>query len=92
MAQVCIGIGRNRREKNYGRLAQGVGGVDRNIQRGIVDAALSPLHPVDNTCSIPIGRAASPHGNSWILRNFSEFVHHRRAGSRVGQQSSRRVV
>jgi hypothetical protein len=50
-------------EEHHHRLAERVGGVDRDVERGIVGRALRALHPVHDAAPIGIGRtgAADAH-------------------------------
>ena len=75
VAQVGVWIKRHRREKYNHRLAQGVGRGHGRIERGIVDAALGALHPVDDTGSVGVGRAGAANGNARILRESGQVIH-----------------
>ena len=68
MPQIRVGIKRDRREENNDRFAQRIRGVDRDIERRIIDAALGPLHPVDDARAFGIRRASSPHSHPSVLR------------------------
>ena len=70
MAKVGVGIKRHRREKHHYRLLQRIGRVYGHIECGVVDAALSALHPVDNASSVGRRRSIPAHGYSRILRKL----------------------
>ena len=53
-------------EEDHYRLAQGVGGVDRDVQRGVVGGALRALHPVDDAAPVGIGRTGAAHANARV--------------------------
>ena len=59
VAQVCIRVVRNHREKHHDRQPEQIPCFDGNIERWIVNDPHRPLHPVDNAlpsrkrCSAP---------------------------------------
>jgi len=83
--QVRVGIERNGREEDDDRFMQCVGGFYRYIERGIVDAALGALHPVDNTETLGIGIARAPDGNSRIIGKVCDGIHGTRNAMRTGK-------
>ncbi len=66
-----------RKEHHHG-LTESVGGFDRNIESGIIDAALRSLHPVDNAFPRRIWRPGISHGDARIAREFKKSIHSRR--------------
>ena len=49
--------------------------MHRDVEGWIVDAALSPLHPVNDAVSVGIRLARTAHGCAGIVREFAEIVH-----------------
>jgi hypothetical protein len=84
MPQVGMRIVRNRRKGNDHRPPQSVGGFDRDIQPRIVDAALSPLHPVGDATTSRIGNSRPANRNRRIARQSGQYVHEWRFGSAIG--------
>jgi hypothetical protein len=66
-----VGIERNGRKEDDDRFVQCIGGFYRYIERRIVDAALGPLHPVDNAKTRGIWIARAPDGNTGSLERFA---------------------
>ena len=64
--QICVRIKRHRREEDDDGLSQNVGGFDGDIQCGIVEGALRPLHPVDDAAAFGIGIAGPADRDAWI--------------------------
>ncbi len=75
MPQIGVGIERHGREKDDDRLAQRVGGLDRDIERGIVEGALGALHPVNDAGAVGIGSALAAHADTRIFEKLFKTVH-----------------
>ena len=64
MAEIGVRIERHRREVGDDGLTECVGGLHGDVERGIVDAALRTLHPVNNAQSVQVGRALAANANA----------------------------
>jgi hypothetical protein len=71
--RIMAGVGRlkwtRRKEDNEGLVEQ-VCGFYRDIESGVVESALSPLHPVQNARSIGIRGACPTHRDAGLMRKF----------------------
>src|SRR5581483_11364147 len=75
MPQVRMGIERDGSEEDNAWLVQSIGGLDRNIQRGIVQSALRALHPVDDARAVGIRCAATAYANPCTIGDSSDDIH-----------------
>ena len=72
MAKVCVWkVGDGSKIDNK-RKPQFIGNLDGKIDGVIVNTALGPLHPVDDTLAFGQGSAASANGDPWIRLKFCE--------------------
>lgn len=67
MPQIGVRIEGHGREKDHYRLMKSVGRCDRNIERRIVERALSPLHPVHHAAITRVGRSGATDGDAGVV-------------------------
>jgi len=66
VAEVRIRVIRDDGEECDDGQAEFIAKRDDKIERGIVDAALCALHPVDNAFAIFERFSSAPYGDTWI--------------------------
>ena len=66
VAQVGVRIERHWRKENHNWLMQRIRGLDRDVERGIIERPLRPLHPVHHAATSGIGRAGAADGYARI--------------------------
>ena len=73
--QVRMRIERHRCKENDDRLIQRIRSFDRNVERGIIERALCPLHPVHDAAIAAGGRTRPSHGDTRIRGECLELCH-----------------
>ena len=79
VAPVAVRVEGHHTEKGHYRLAEQVGDVDGEVERGVVLGALRPLHPVDDGVAGDIDGALVAHEHARIGNEPLQIVH----GSKV---------
>ncbi len=74
MAKVGVREVRDGGEVHDERQLQQIGYVYRQVDGVVVDAALRPLHPVDDASALGIGRPIPPHGDARIVSTAREVL------------------
>jgi len=67
VAQVGMGIIRNDGEEHHHRQSEQIPGLDRDIDRRVVDDAHRPLHPVDDASATVAGRAGATNQHAGLI-------------------------
>lgn len=62
-------------EEYNGRFSECVRHRDGHVERGILQASLRPLHPVNNAVSIWIGRSCTPDGHTRMRDYLVKIIH-----------------
>src|SRR5579864_8352608 len=66
MAQIGVRIEGYRCEKDHARFAQQVCGLHRDLESGIIQRPLGPLHPVNNALAVGVRITRSTDSNTRV--------------------------
>src|SRR5579871_3386676 len=75
--QIGMRIKRNRGEEYDDRLTKSVCRVDSNVQRRIIDSALSTLHPVNNARAVGSRMTSAANRYAGVGRYLVQIIHGR---------------